>query len=157
MDGVSLNLGTGSLTANGGLNTTGSSVIRGLSCRAIDTNDNHIVTGTGSLTANGGITTTGPTSCRAIDTNGHNLTMGVGDLTCDTITTTGVINTGNSNIVMGYGNLTCYDITGRHFTITGDFNGYAPSGVPSSEINGFTTAPKINDIPRIIDYRPSPL
>ena len=43
LDGVSLDLGTGSLTANGGLNTTGSSVIRGLSCRAIDTNDNHVV------------------------------------------------------------------------------------------------------------------
>ena len=152
LDGVSLDLGAGSLTANGGLNTTGSSVIRGLSCRAIDTNDNHIVTGTGSLTANGGITTTGPTSCRAIDTNGHNLTMGNGDLTCDTIASK-AINTTNSYLTMGYGNITCYDITGRHFTITGDFNGYAPSGVPSSEINGFTTAPKINDIPRIIDYR----
>ena len=133
MTDISLNLGTGSLTANGGLNTTGASVIRALSCRAIDTNDNHITTGTGALTANGGITTTGPTSCRAIDTNNHNLslgsgtitttglisanggintlneniTMGNGDLSCDTITTKGTINTTNNHIVMGTGDLTC--------------------------------------------------
>lgn len=137
MTDISLNLGTGSLTANGGLNTTGSSVIRGLSCRAIDTNDNHIVTGTGAITTGGGLTTTGPISCRAIDTNNHNLSlgsgtittsgaiyanggintgnqniaMGNGDLTCDQITTSGTINTTNNHIVMGSGDLSCDQIT----------------------------------------------
>ena len=45
MDGVSLDLGDGSLTSNGGINTTGST-----SCRAINTNDSNITTGTGDLT-----------------------------------------------------------------------------------------------------------
>jgi len=49
MDGVSLDLGDGSLTSNGGINTTGST-----SCRAIQTNDSNIQCGTGSVTASGG-------------------------------------------------------------------------------------------------------
>ena len=45
MDGVSLDLGDGSLTSNGGITTTGST-----SCRAINTTNGNITMGTGDLT-----------------------------------------------------------------------------------------------------------
>ena len=45
MDGVSLDLGDGSLTSNGGINTTGST-----SCRAINTTNSNVTMGTGDLT-----------------------------------------------------------------------------------------------------------
>jgi hypothetical protein len=48
LDGVDLDLGDGSLTANGGINTTGST-----SCRDIYTNNSNIATGTGNITASG--------------------------------------------------------------------------------------------------------
>ena len=104
--------GSGSLTANGGINTTGSSVMRGISCRAIDTNDNNITMGTGDLTCDtigsGAITST------TINTQNNNITMGTGDLTCDTIgcgaITSTTINTQNNHITMGTGDLTCDQI-----------------------------------------------
>ena len=70
MDGVSLDLGDGSLTSNGGINTTGST-----SCRAIDTNNSNLSLGSGT------ITTTGLTSCGALQTNNNNINTGTGSIT----------------------------------------------------------------------------
>jgi len=89
MNDISLNLGTGSLTANGGLITTGAT-----SCRAIDTNNSNITAGSGSLTANGGINTTGATVCRQINTQNNAVYMGTGLINCGQIAITATGATG---------------------------------------------------------------
>ena len=101
MDGVSLDLGDGSLTSNGGINTTGST-----SCRAIDTNNSNLSLGSGT------ITTTGLTSCGAIQTNNNTINTGTGGITTSG-SFLGVIGAFNTALmVSGDGQFRCRYIDG---------------------------------------------
>jgi len=130
MDDTSLSLGTGSLTANGGINTTGST-----SCRAINTNNSDITMGTGDLTCDA-------ISSGSINTNNTNIYTGSGSVissgTVQGLTVSGVsVIATDSAIVAGDGQFRCKYIDGGgpgHDTIytNGDFLSETNRMVPSN-------------------------